>query len=137
MAVDIEVEYLGNLKTQATHLPSGASFVTAAPLDNHGDGSSFSPTDLVATAVATCVITIIAIAARKHGVEMDGARVRVTKEMSADLPRRIVRLPVALAMPPGVPRELRQRLEEAAAGCPVTRSLAPFVEVPVTFEWEW
>jgi uncharacterized OsmC-like protein len=135
MAVDIDVEYLGGLKTRATHGPSGATLVTAAPKDNQGDGSTFSPTDLAATALATCVLTTMAIAARKHGVELDGARAHVSKVMSADPPRRIARLPLTVTMPAGVPRELRERLEVAGRACPVHQSLERGVEQPVEFVW--
>lgn len=135
MAVEIDVEYTGNLKTVATHGPSGATIVTSAPKDNMGDGSSFSPTDLAATALATCIITTMAIAARKHDVDFPGARVRVEKHMSTDSPRRIVRLPVTVVMPRGVPADLRERLERAARSCPVHASLGPEVEMPIGIEW--
>jgi putative redox protein len=135
MSVEIDIEYLGGLKTRATHGPSGATLVTVAPKDNQGDGSTFSPTDLCATSLAACIITTMAIAARKHGVELDGARVHVEKIMSAEPPRRIARLPVRLTMPPGVPEELRERLERAAHSCPVQQSLSPAVQVELTFSW--
>jgi putative redox protein len=135
MTVEMDVEYLGQLKTRATHGPSGASFTTAAPVDNEGDGSSFSPTDLCATSLGACLVTVMAIAARKHGVELAGTKVHVVKHMTAEPPRRIARLDATLTIPPGVPEELRARLEAAARGCPVTRSLHPEVDQRIDFRW--
>src|SRR5436190_118931 len=109
--------------------------MTVAPKDNQGDGSTFSPTDLCATSLGTCIITTMAIAARKHEVEIDGATVRVEKIMSAEAPRRIARLPVQVTMPAGIPPELRERLERAAHTCPVQQSLHPSTLVELTFTW--
>ncbi len=133
--VPVTVEYLGQLKTRCTHGPSSTTAVTAAPADNAGDGSSFSPTDLVATALATCVLTTIAIAARKHGIEIDGASASVEKHMSAEAPRRIARLPVEVRLPASVPPEMRERLERAGEACPVKRSLHPDIEATLTYRW--
>ena len=133
--VDITTESIGQLKTRATHGPSRAVLCTAAPQDNMGDGSSFSPTDLVATALITCVLTTMEIAARKHGVELTGASGRVEKHMTTEGPRRIERLPIILDLPGTVPEELRQRLQAAGDGCPVKRSLHPDVEVAVEYRW--
>jgi putative redox protein len=135
MAISIDVEYIGALKTRATHGPSGTPLATAAPVDNQGDGSSYSPTDLCATSLATCMVTVMAITARKHGVELDGARARVEKHMTSEAPRRIARLVVTLELPAGVPSDLRDRLEAAGRGCPVARSLHPDVVQDVTFRW--
>lgn len=135
MAVEIDVEYLGSLKTRATHGPSGSTMMTVAPKDNQGDGSTFSPTDLVATALATCVITTMAIAAKKHGLDLPGAAVHVEKHMSQDSPRRIIALPVTVRVAAGVPQELRERLEGAARACPVAASLRSDIEAPVLIEW--
>ena len=136
MDITMDVEYAGNLRTRAIHGPSGAELQTAAPVDNHGDGSSFSPTDLFATSLATCTLTIMAIAARRLGRDLDGARARVTKVMSAGAPRRIVRLPVTITLPSGVPVAMREALEEAARACPVHASLRADLEAPITFVWE-
>lgn len=133
--VTITGEYQGELHCTARHGPSGNALVTDAPKDNLGRGEAFSPTDLVATAFATCVATTMAIAARKHGAVLGSMRYEVTKEMSADAPRRITRLALQLwvpAIPAGISRE---QLESAAHGCPVHRSLAPEVEKAITFHW--
>jgi uncharacterized OsmC-like protein len=108
---------------------------TDAPKDNQGRGEAFSPTDLVATGFATCIATTMAIVARKHGVEIGGIRFEVTKEMSADAPRRISRLTARMWMPAaakGVPQGV---LEKAANTCPVHQSLAPSVEKVIEFIW--
>lgn len=133
--VEIEIEDIGRLKTRATHGPSRAALCTSAPKDNEGDGASFSPTDLVATALATCVLTTMAIAARKHGVDLAGTRARVEKHMTTEPPRRIARLPVVVELAPGVPPELRERLEHAGRACPVKRSLHPDVDATIEYRW--
>ena len=135
MGIEIDIEYTGGLKTRAVHGPSGSVLTTSAPKDNEGDGSTFSPTDLCATSLGVCMVTVMAIAARKHGVELDGTKVRVEKIMSSELPRRIARLPVAITLPAGIPTELRERLERAAHTCPVQNSLSPDVQVELTFTW--
>lgn len=131
--VKITGEYQGELHCTARHEPSGNLLVTDAPKDNQGRGEAFSPTDLVATAFGTCVATTMAIAARKHGVELTGFRYEVTKEMSADAPRRISRLTLNVWLPANVNQVGREILERAAHGCPVHRSLAPEVEKLITF----
>lgn len=131
--VNITGEYQGELHCTARHGPSGNMLVTDAPKDNLGRGEAFSPTDLVATAFATCVATTMAIAARKHGVELGRFRYAVTKEMSADAPRRIARLAMQVWLPMSVNELPREILERAANGCPVHRSLAPEVEKVITF----
>lgn len=133
--VEVTTESIGQLKARATHGPSRSVLCTAAPKDNMGDGSSFSPTDLVATALITCVVTTMEIAARKHGVELTGARGRIEKHMTTEGPRRIGRLPVVLELPGGIAPELRQRLEAAGDACPVKRSLHPDVEVAIEYRW--
>jgi putative redox protein len=131
--VRITGEYQGQLHCTARHEPSGNTLVTDAPKDNQGRGESFSPTDLIATAFGTCVATTMAIAARKHGVDLDGFRYEVTKEMSADAPRRITRLTLDVWLPRATSKVGREILEHAAHGCPVHRSLAPEVEKVITF----
>src|SRR5687767_15144792 len=131
--VKITGEYQGDLHCTARHEPSGNALVTDAPKDNQGRGEAFSPTDLVATAFATCVATTMAIAARKHGVDLQGFRYAVTKEMSADAPRRISRLTLEVWLPVNFTKVSRDILERAAHGCPVHRSLAPEVEKSITF----
>jgi putative redox protein len=134
--VQIDVTYQGKLKCTAVHEPSGTTLVTAAPKDNMGDGSSFSPTDLVATALATCMITTMGIAAAKHGIDLEGTTVRVQKIMSATPPRRIAKLPVEITVTRFVAPEFRERLEHAAHACPVHRTLSGETEIPVTFQWK-
>jgi putative redox protein len=133
--VQIDLTYEGKLKTRAVHEPSGAVLVTAAPRDNQGDGSSFSPTDLVATALGSCMLTLMGIAARKHEIDLAGTTVRVLKEMSPP-PRQIARLTVTIDVVKYVDPERRPALENAALTCPVKRSLGAEVEIPVTFRWK-
>lgn len=133
--VKITGEYQGDLHCTATHGPSGNTLVTDAPKDNQGRGEAFSPTDLVATAMAACIATTMAIVARRHGVELKGLRYEVTKEMSADAPRRIVRLATTLWLPIPRTEAIGKVLEQAAHGCPVHQSLHPQVDKPITFNW--
>lgn len=133
--VTITGVYEGELHCQAVHGPSGNTLSTDAPKDNQGRGAAFSPTDLVATALATCIATTMAIVARKHGVELDGLRYEVTKEMSAS-PRRIARLRTQVWMPFGRDRLPEGLMEHTAANCPVHLSLHPSVEKEVIFHWK-
>ena len=135
MSVEIDIEYIGGLKTRAVHGPSGSVLTTSAPKDNEGDGSSFSPTDLCTTSLGACMVTVMAIAARKHGVELDGTKLHLEKIMSTELPRRIARIPVTITLPAGVPPELRERLERAAHACPVQQAIGSNVQVELTFVW--
>lgn len=134
--VEIKAVYEGQLHCTATHAASGAALATDAPKDNMGKGEAFSPTDLVATALGTCMLTTMAIVAQRHGIELAGARVQVTKEMVSQPARRIGTLGVEITM---ANRDLsdddRKRLENAALACPVHRSLHPEVQIPVTFRW--
>ena len=132
--VPITITYDGDLSCSATHGPSASTITTDAPRDNQGLGRTFSPTDLVATALGSCVLTTMAIVARRNGIEIRGAHVHVEKHMS-DNPRRIARLPVVVTMPARLDDDNRKRLENAAELCPVKASLAPGVDTPVTFVW--
>jgi uncharacterized OsmC-like protein len=134
--VEINGKYQGNLHCTVRHGPSGSVLNTDAPKDNQGLGEAFSPTDLVATALGTCIATTMAIAGRKQGVELRGLRFRVTKEMSADAPRRIVRLATQIWMPIPATHPAAPALEAAARGCPVHHGLHPQVERPLTIHWE-
>ena len=134
MGVVITGRYTGNLGVRARHELSGAELGTAAPLDNQGDGSSFSPTDLVATALGTCILTVMAIAARKDGIPFQEADFRVEKKMASN-PRRIVSLPVVITMPTGLTPDQRERLERVGSHCPVHHSIRPDIETPVRFEY--
>lgn len=134
MSVVITGRYTGDLKVSVRHELSGTEFATAAPLDNHGDGSSFSPTDLVATSLGSCIVTVMAIAAQNQGIPLGEASFRVEKHMAAD-PRRIAALPLVIRMPSGLSPEQRERLEKVGAHCPVHRSIHPDIETPLTFEY--
>jgi putative redox protein len=133
--VEIRGRYLGDLRCEAVHGPSGAKMLTDAPTDHEGLGRSFSPTDLVATALGTCVVTILGIVARRRGVDIEGTTFHVAKEMVADPKRRIGGLPMTIRLPASVGEEDRKVLEAAAKACPVHTSLKD-VEMPVTFLYE-
>jgi putative redox protein len=137
MPVTIDIEYAGDLHCRATHGPSGQSFGTDAPTDNGGKGEAFSPTDLVATALGACLATVMGIFARREGLDMDGTRVRVVKEMVSDPVRRIGALTVTVAFPAGrrFSEHDRACLERTANTCPVRQSLHPDVKVDIRFEY--
>ena len=129
--------YQGELNCQLLHGPSGQQIETDAPKDNHGRGLAFSPTDLTTASFASCLVTTMAIAARvKLGFDIPGVRWEVTKEMSADLPRRIVRMTTEVWLPISRARDPEGVLEKAALNCPVHHSLNPAIERPVTFHWQ-
>jgi uncharacterized OsmC-like protein len=133
--VKISVRYEGQLHCSATHGPSGAKLETDAPVDNEGKGESFSPTDLVATALAACMATIMGIAAKRHSIRLEGMTIETTKEMSADAPRKIVALKSKITIPLPGDHPQRKLLETAALGCPVHHSLDPQIQKPVEFIW--
>jgi len=133
--VQITLRYEGNLRCRAVHGPSKQELFTDAPVDNLGKGESFSPTDLVATALGTCMLTTMGIAAQKHGWDIAGSRAEVVKSMIADPLRRIARLTVVLRIPREFDEPARAILERAALTCPVQQSLSPATEVPVEFRW--
>jgi putative redox protein len=132
--VKIKIDYMGNLQCLATHEPSGASLKTEAPKDNQGNGDAFSPTDLVSTALATCIATLIGIYAKKRRWDIKGMQIEISKEMSSDAPRRIVRMPVTISLPLELPEEDKALLESVAYNCPVFCSLNPEIEAPITFK---
>jgi uncharacterized OsmC-like protein len=134
--VNISISYTGDLHCDAVHGPSHKELSTDAPTDNKGKGESFSPTDLVATALGTCMSTIMGMKAEELGVDVRGMNVTVQKEMSKDAPRRIVGLPseVHIPLPPDNPH--RAALEQAALNCPVHKSLPPEINRPTKFFWE-
>ena len=131
--VKISIQYQGELRCSATHGPSASTLSTDAPVDNQGKGESFSPTDLVATALGTCMATVMGIYARQKGIDLDGMRLEVSKEMSPSAPRKIARLTTEIWMPAGLARN--PALEHAALTCPVHQSLHPDMEKPVNFHW--
>ena len=133
--VQISIDYTGQLHCKATHGPSASELATDAPTDNQGKGEAFSPTDLVATALGTCIATTMGIVAEKHDIDLKGMTVRVQKEM-ANEPRRIGSLTteVHIPLPPNHPQ--RELLEQTGLGCPVHRSLPLEMERPTKFFWE-
>jgi putative redox protein len=133
--VEIQIAYEGKLRCTATHGPSGNTLFTDAPKDNMGEGKSFSPTDLVATALGTCMLTIMGIYSQRIGLDLTGTTVKVTKEMVTAPVRRIGKLSVEFTVPVPTTEEQQIKLREAALQCPVHKSLHPDVEKPVTFKW--
>jgi len=129
-----KVVYLGDLRTECTHLASGNTFITDAPIDNHGKGEAFSPTDTVATGLANCMITVMGIKARDLGVELAGSTGEVTKHMAAS-PRRISRIDLDLYLPAAVGEKHRKILENTGRTCPVAMSLHPDIEQVIQFFW--
>lgn len=129
-------EYLGDLRCRAVHGPSGDEIHTDAPVDNQGKGEAFSPTDLVAAALGTCVMTIIGIAAARQDLDIRGSRFTVEKEMVADPKRRIGKLTTTIVLPASLGERDRTILERAGHHCPVHNSLAEGVEAPLTFVYE-
>ena len=133
--VEIKLSYEGDLHCSAIHTPSGQTLATDAPVDNNGRGESFSPTDLVATALGACMATVIGIVARRKNLNVEGMAITVRKFMSEDPPRRISRLELDLDIPLPVEHPDRPLLESAARGCPVHHSLHP--DIKVVMNWTW
>jgi putative redox protein len=133
--VEIDVVYKGKLRCDAVHEPSSTHLLTDAPKDNMGEGASFSPTDLLATALGTCMMTIMGIVALREPLDLSGSKVHVTKEMSASPPRRIAKLTVEFDIPVPTTEVQRTKLQNAAMTCPVHKSLHPDVQVDVKFNW--
>jgi len=128
--------YEGQLRTQATHVASGTSIQTDAPVDNHGRGEAFSPTDLVGTALGTCILTTMAIVAERHKVDLVGSTVDVKKTMSQEPPRRIVQFDVDLYLPATLSDADRALMERVAHTCPVALSLNPEIRQEVRFIYQ-
>ncbi len=133
--VKIEIVYEGHLHCKAVHVPSGKSLETDAPKDNMGKGESFSPTDLVATALGSCMLTVMGIAARNLNIDLTGISVMVSKEMITAPVRRIGKLAVHIKFPMHVNDEHKKKLEHAALTCPVHKSLHPDILMPIEFDW--
>lgn len=138
MAVEITAIYEGGLRCLATHVPSESQLSTDAPVDNGGQGAAFSPTDLVATALGTCIMTTMGLVAARHDIDLTGTRVRVLKVMTAQPPRRIASLATDVIVPADAvsDEKHRSRLEAAANHCPVHASLHPEIEAPIRFSYE-
>jgi putative redox protein len=136
--VRIDISYDGDLRCEAVHAPSGRTLGTDAPVDNHGRGESFSPTDLLATALGTCMATTMGILAKQRGIDLAGMTVVVEKSMTPP-PRRVGKLDVVIRLPAAkaerIDAEGRLALEERAHHCPVRLSLLTGVDVPVVFHW--
>ena len=135
MSVEIQALYTGRLGCTATHQPSGKTLQSDAPVDNGGKGESFSPTDLVATALGTCILTILGLVSERHDLDLTGAQVNVTKEMIQKPVRRIGVLRSVVTVPAHSVTDvaMRDRLEAAAGKCPVHQSLHPDIDAPIEF----
>ncbi|MGE9268450.1 MAG: OsmC family protein [Verrucomicrobiales bacterium] len=133
--VEVRIDYQGDLRCEARHAPSGQSIRTDAPVDNHGKGEAFSPTDLLAAALGSCMETVMGITARQREIPLQGMRILVRKVMSEDLPRRIERLEVEIFMPIAEDHPHKKILQSAALGCPVYHSLSPEIETPILWHW--
>lgn len=129
-----KVTYNGALRATSLHLRSGNEFITDAPLDNNGKGEAFSPTDTVATGLASCMLTVMGIKARDLEVDLTGSTAEVTKHMESN-PRRIARIDVKLEMPEAISDKHRKILEHTAHTCPVHHSLHPDIEKNIDFHW--
>lgn len=129
-----KVVYLGELRTECTHLKSGNTFITDAPTDNNGKGLAFSPTDTVATGLASCMMTVMGIKARDLGVDLNGTFSEVTKTMTSD-PRRISKIEVLMNLPVAADDKTKKILENTGRTCPVLYSLHPDIEKVITFNW--
>ncbi|MBD3583609.1 OsmC family protein [Flavobacterium selenitireducens] len=130
-----KVTYLGELRTSSVHIQSGSEIISDAPLDNNGKGEAFSPTDTVANALASCMLTVMGIKARALDVDFAGATADVTKHMQAE-PRRISRIEVHFDMGISVDEKTKTILERTAMTCPVYLSLHPDIEKVVSFAWK-
>ena len=126
------IVYQNNLRTEAEHIASGKKIITDAPIDNNGKGEAFSPTDLVATALGSCMITIMAISANKYDIDVSGTNASVKKIMGSD-PRRINEIAIDINMNKNIEEKDRKRLERAALACPVHKSLHPDLEKRIRF----
>jgi putative redox protein len=138
MSVEITAVYEGKLRCVATHAPSSATLATDPPVDNGGSGAEFSPTDLVATALGTCVLTTMGLVAARHEINLTGMTVRVIKEMTQQPVRRIASLVTDIVVPADAvtDQDMRDRLEAAARKCPVHASLHPDIHAPLNFKYE-
>ena len=130
-----KVLYRGNLRCESTHLASGESIVTDAPVDNHGKGEAFSPTDLMATSLGNCMLTVMGIKANDSQWNIDGTTVDITKIMGTE-PRRIIQIDATVTFPSGdFDEKTRTILERIALTCPVSQSLHPDLKQNIVFKW--
>jgi putative redox protein len=127
--------YVGELRTEATHVYSGNKLITDAPLDNQGKAESFSPTDLLATSLGSCMLTIMGISAREHGFNIDGTKVKIWKIMESN-PRRVGEVKIELTFPQNNYSEKEKKfIEKAAFTCPVNLSLHPDLKKTIIFNY--
>lgn len=131
--VKIQIAYEGGLHCRLQHGPSGTEIFTDAPKDNMGKGEAFSPTDLVASALGSCMLTTMGIYAQRHEIKLSGGTAEVIKEMTPAPDRKIAKLTVTIHMPSGIEKSQREVLERAALTCPVHKNLEPSVEMPIQF----
>lgn len=131
----MQIDYQGELRCSARHEPSGNELLTDAPVDNQGKGEAFSPTDLAATALGTCMLTIMGIAAQGRGIDIKGTTATVGKSMTSSPPRRIQKLAIEITVPLPEDHEAVAALKEAALNCPVFLSLHPDTEKDVVFKF--
>ncbi len=129
--VKMKAKYIGNGQVELEHGPSGSKLITDLPVDNGGQGRNFSPTDLFASSLAACVLTIMGMLAKRDGIEMTGAVLDFEKEMIPE-PRRVGSIKGTLTLPPSVPEDKKRKLQAAVQACPVRRSLLPETEVDIT-----
>lgn len=133
--VEMTLVYEGGLHTVAQHEPSGAKLETDAPVDNQGKGEAFSPTDLLATSLASCMLTTMAIVGDREGWALEGSKARVEKHMELEPRRRVGRVVVEMDLPGGFSAEAQERLDRTARGCPVATSLHPDLEIDLRLRW--
>ena len=129
-----KVTYLGELRTQCQHLRSGNELITDAPVDNNGKGEAFSPTDKLATSLASCMLTVMGIKARSMELELKGAYADVTKHMAPN-PRRISGIDIELYLPAAIPKKDQALLERVGNNCPVMQSIHPDIETAIQYHW--
>lgn len=128
-------EYLGELRVKSVHLQSGEVILSDAPIDNNGKGEAFSPTDMTATSLACCMLTIMGIVANKRSLNIQGTTAQITKTMASE-PRRISKIEIIITMPKiGVDDNIKELLEKIAKDCPVAHSLHPDIEQVIEFVW--
>lgn len=133
--IEIRIGYEGELRCSAVHGPSKNVVTTDAPVDNNGKGEAFSPTDLVATALGTCMATVMGMAAERKKISLEGLKLKVGKVMSDDQPRRIARLEVEIDMPIAEDHPDKKLLQSTVLGCPVHHSIHPDIQVPIVWRW--
>ncbi len=128
--------YKGNLRNEITHVQSGTKIITDAPLDNHGKGEAFSPTDLFVSSLGACMLTIMGISAQSYGFNIDGTEIETEKVMSSN-PRRVAEIKINIKFPAGsnYTEQQKRLIESAAKTCPVANSLHPDIKKEITFNW--